>query len=93
MTDLPPDLEGFASFLDAQPTPVREAFQYCLSLIMVEAGKMQLVETLPGETTSIAVFESVAGERFGVARPYLTKEQETELVRVLRELLADEGIV
>jgi hypothetical protein len=93
MIDLPPDLEGFASFLDAQPSPVREAFQYCLCLMMVEAGKMRLVETLPGETASIAVFESAAVERFSVARPSITEQQEAELVGVLRELLADDGYI
>ena len=76
MIDLPPDLKGYTSFLDAQPGPVRESFQHYLCLMMVEVGKMRLVETLPGETTSIAVFESVAGERFSVARPNLGAEEE-----------------
>lgn len=54
---------------------------------------MRLIETLPGEITSIAVFESVAGERFSVARPNTTTNQEPELVVVLHELLADEDLI
>jgi hypothetical protein len=37
MTNLPPELAAFASVVDAQPEPVRAAFQYCLALAMVEA--------------------------------------------------------
>jgi hypothetical protein len=59
MTTLPPQLDAFASILDAQPAPVREAFQYCLCLLMVEAGKMRLVEKRSSEP-------ALAGEREGV---------------------------
>jgi hypothetical protein len=38
MTNLPPELAAFASLADAQPEPVRAAFQYCLALAMVESG-------------------------------------------------------
>jgi hypothetical protein len=34
-----------------QPEPVRAAFHYCLALMMVEAGKARLIETLPGLAT------------------------------------------
>jgi hypothetical protein len=34
MSDLPPELAAFASLLDAQPAPVREAFRYCLALLI-----------------------------------------------------------
>ena len=49
MTNLPPDLTAFAQLLDAQPEPARQAFHYCLALLMVEAGVARLVETRPGE--------------------------------------------
>jgi hypothetical protein len=61
---LPPELAAFASLLDAQPAPARDAFRYCLALAMVEAGKARLVETVPGENGPVCVFESSAGERF-----------------------------
>lgn len=92
MADLPSELNGFASFLDAQPTHVREVFQYCLCLMMIEAGKIRLVETLPGDTASISVFESAAGERFSVTRPNLSVEEESAVIDALREILKDEGI-
>jgi hypothetical protein len=67
--DLPPDLAAFAKLLDAQPEPVRNVFNYCLALMMVEAGKARVIETRPGETGTICVFESTAGDVFSLARP------------------------
>ena len=46
MSDLPPELQRLAAFLDAQPGPVQVAFQYTMALLMVEAGKMRLVQTI-----------------------------------------------
>jgi hypothetical protein len=37
-TTLPPELAAFAPVVDAQPEPVRAAFQYCLALAMVGSG-------------------------------------------------------
>ena len=49
MPTLPPELAAFSYLLDTQPAPVRDAFHYCLCLLMVEACKMRLVEKVPGE--------------------------------------------
>ena len=93
MSDLPPELEGFASLLDAQPQPVREIFQYCLCLMMVEAGKMRLVDTISGDVSPISVFETTLGETFSVDRPPMSQEEEDEVIAVLREILKDEGML
>ena len=92
MSELPPELQGFASLLDSQPGPVRDAFSYCLCLMMVEAGKMRLVETLPGESSPILVFESTACDTFSVERRPISKEQEAGVITLLREILEDEGM-
>ena len=76
MTSLPPELEGFAQFLDAQPSNVRDIFHYCLCLMMVEAGKMEMVETFGGEDGAIYVFQSSTGEEFSVVRPDIGEEGE-----------------
>jgi hypothetical protein len=79
---------------------VRAAFNYCLALMMVEAGKARLIQTLPGETGQVCVFESVAGEQFGLARPALSylcragrcrQEAEAEVREIVREILEEEG--
>ena len=88
MTTLPPELAAFSYLVDAQPEPVRDAFHYCLCLLMVEAGKMRLVEEGPGE---ICVFETVARVKFSVTKPALDRDQEAALIDVLREILKDEG--
>ena len=54
---------------------------------MVEAGKMRLVEEVPGE---ICVFETVARVKFSVTRPALSRDEEAALIDVLREILKDE---
>jgi hypothetical protein len=90
MTDLPSELAAFASLLDAQPAPVREMFYYCLALAMVVAGKAHVVETVPGENGPVFTFESSAGERFSLARPAMTAEQEATVKEMLREILGEE---
>ena len=64
---------------------MRDAFHYCLCLLMVEAGRMRLVEN--GE---ICVFETAARRKFSVTRPDLSRDQEAALIDVLREILKDE---
>jgi hypothetical protein len=53
MTSLPPELQQLAVHLDALPAHTQRIFQYCLCLMMVEAGKMKLVETTPGESGAV----------------------------------------
>jgi hypothetical protein len=90
--DLPTELAALAFLLDAQPTPVRDAFNYYLALMMVEAGKVRLVEMVPGENGPVCVFESSAGEQFSLARPAMTAEQEATVKEILREILEDEPL-
>ncbi len=71
MTDLPPELAHFASFLDAQPGPVQVAFQHCLAVMMVEASKAELAETRPGEQGAVCVFKAAAGDVFSVVKPQI----------------------
>jgi hypothetical protein len=92
MTDLPPELAAFSYLLDTQPAPMRDAFHYCLCLLMVEAGKMRLVEKVPGQKGEICVFETVARVKFSVTKPALSRDQEAALIDVLREILKDEGV-
>jgi hypothetical protein len=51
----PPALSAFTQSLDAQPEPVRSDFHYCLARLMVETGKVKLVETRPGEAGGLCV--------------------------------------
>jgi hypothetical protein len=90
MTTLPPELAAFSDLLDAQPAPVRDAFQYCLCVLMAQAGVMRLVQKVPGENGTVCVFATTTGDHFGVARPAMSREQEAALIDVLREILEDE---
>ena len=42
-SDIIPELQAFASLLDAQPSEVQEAFQFLLATAMHEAGKFELM--------------------------------------------------
>jgi hypothetical protein len=96
---LPPELDFFLSILDAQPAHVRDCFNYCLCLLMVEAGKMHLVEKVPGEPVladgpgngMVCVFATTSGDHFSVVEPKMSKESKAALIDVLREILEDEG--
>ena len=55
ISNLPLELQAFASLLDAQPPDVQEAFQFLLATAMHKAGKFELlnvVEVELQETTS-----------------------------------------
>lgn len=91
IADLPPELAAFSYLFDAQPAPVRDAFIYCLCLLMAQAGKMRLVKKVAGESGQIYVFKTIVGDKFSVARPAISKEQEAALIDVLQEILKDEG--
>jgi hypothetical protein len=93
MIQLPPGLEGFAGFLEAQPETVRGIFYYCLCLAMVETGKMRLIKTQAGEMGQVCIFETSAGEQFAVPRPVLGEEQEAAVIQSLREILEDDGLL
>ena len=93
MEYLPPELETFGAYIDAQPQPVREAFQYCLCLMMVEAGDMKLLKSMPGDKGELCYFENSAGEAFTIPRPAITVEQEAGVIETLREILRDEGLM
>ena len=69
---------------------MREAFNYCLCLLMAQAGVMRLVEKIPGDNGEICVFETTSGDHFSVVKPAISKEQELALIDVLREILEDE---
>jgi hypothetical protein len=91
MTNLGLDISDIADLLRAQPKPIRDAFYYWLCLMMVEAGKMELVETMPGEEGPICVFRSAAGESIVLPKPALDGQQQEAAVKQLRDALRDKG--
>ena len=90
MTEFPSELQKFTTFLDEQPAPLQTAFQYCLCSVLVETGKMQLVETLFDSGATICTFETISGSVFNVAKPAVNQEQEAALKKLLRLKLAEE---
>jgi len=93
MEEFPPALEAFVSLVDAQPGPVREAFQYYFCLLMVEAGKMKTIDVQQGEGPAVHTFEMEGGDRYRVTRPRMEEEKEAKLIEVLRTFLTSEGII
>jgi hypothetical protein len=89
--DLPPELTEFVAVLDAQPGPVQAIFQYCLAMLMVEAGKARLTETQPSEAGTMCTFETVAGDVFTLLKPQLSEADEAAIRAELREILGKDG--
>jgi hypothetical protein len=78
--------------LDAQPGPVQVIYQYAICLLMVEAGKMRLVETIPGKNGATCIFEMTVGPKltFSVTKPPISQETEADMVMLLKAILEDE---
>ena len=91
-TSLPPEFEMLSLLIDGQAPPIREAFHYCLCLMMVETGKMKLIGTIPGDSNQLCLFETAVGEQFSIPRPALSPEQEAGILETLREILEDEDL-
>lgn len=90
MNQLPTEYQHFAALLDTLPQVDRVLFHYCLCLLMVEANKMVLLETIPGDTAPLCIFETIAGERFSIPKPSLTPLLEEALKKMIYEVLAEE---
>ena len=90
--DLPPNLQAFASLLDAQPPEVQEAFQFLLAIAMHEAGKFELLNVAEVDGRWHYTFGG-AGEVFSVVRPEMSKEMERMVREEVREVLGEEGLV
>ena len=88
---LPPQATQLASLFDVQPGPIQALVQYCLALVMVEAGKAKLVSTIPGDTGLLCTFKTATGEYISLAKPLLGDEQEREVKTWLRQILEEKG--
>ena len=78
------------ALVDAQPAPVREAFNYLLCLLMAESGALPLVDTHPGDDGEVAVFESSTGETFTIVRPPIAPDVEAQITVALRDILDED---
>lgn len=62
--------EALAALVDAQPAPATtwsvDTFSWLLCPAMAERGALRLIGTHPGAPGEVAVFESSAGETFGI---------------------------
>lgn len=87
---LPPGLTQRTSLFNVQPDPIQALVQYCLALVMVEAGKAKLISIFPGDAGALCTFETATGEYLSLTKPPLGDEQEREIKQLLRRILAEE---
>jgi hypothetical protein len=92
MDGLPPEIQAFASLLDAQPPEVQGAFQFLLATAMHEAGKFELLSVAEVDGQWHYTF-SGAGEVFSVVRPEMREEDENKVREQLWEILKEEGLI
>jgi len=88
----PLELQGLASDLDAQPPEVQEAFQFLLATAMHQAGKFELLSVAELDNRWHYTF-SGAGEVFSVVRPEMDKQTERQVREMVREVLAEGGLL
>jgi hypothetical protein len=93
MIHIPPELERYTDFLNAQPSDVQSTFYYTLCMMMVGQGRMELVNSQAGEDGDIYVFRSGTGEEYRVVRPDIGYEDDALMVRALKMVLRDEGML
>ena len=82
---------AIAHQLGLEPAATQAAFNYCLCLLMVEAGRMRLVAKTAGDDGPLCHFHSADGEVFLVPEPALTTAQLTQLKTILRPIWLEEG--
>jgi hypothetical protein len=92
MLNLPPAFAAIASLIDAQPEPVRAAFNYCLALVIVESGKARLAETHPGDSP-LCIFETIAGDTFSLPNLTISCEEVQASSPPLRQMFHEEGVL
>jgi hypothetical protein len=89
---LPPDLEGFASYLDAQLPNVRELFHYALAMLMVEGAKAKVVEThTTDDGRQRLLIWTVAGDSISIAKPLLDDASLAQMMEIVRGVVAEDG--
>lgn len=81
-TDLPPELQAFASLLDAQPPEVQEALQFLPATAMHEAGKCELLSVAEVGDRVYCSFRSAGGKVFSIIRPDNNRDLEAMMFRV-----------
>jgi hypothetical protein len=93
MSVLPTYLDGFAPFLEVQPRPIQDIFTYCLCLTLVQAGKMDLVGTVPGDDSPLCVFRTPSEDSIVVRRPKLDPAHRRQLMNGFWEILYEEELL
>jgi hypothetical protein len=88
-----PQFEPFRALFESKPARVRKAYDYCLCLLMVENGEMELIKTVPGVTTPICMFKAVSGDMVAVEKPPLSQEQIADVLDTLRGYTKDEDLL
>lgn len=79
--------------MDAQPDKVRDICLYRFYLMMLEAGWMKMVRTLPGDDGVICVFGMAVEDTFLDNKPNISPEFEQALISGFREILIEEDFL
>jgi hypothetical protein len=90
--DLPPELDAFASYLDAQLPNVRELFQYALAMLMVESSKAKIVEThTTDDGRQRMLIWTAANDSLSIAKPLVDDALLEQMMEIVRGVVAEDG--
>lgn len=88
----PPELQAFASLLDAQPPRVQEAFPFLLTTAMHEAGRFELMSVVEVDGRWHYTYKG-AGAVFSVVRREMIKEMDRKVREEVRKMFEEEGLL
>jgi hypothetical protein len=89
--DLPPEIEQVAHLAGRQRPGVREMFRYALMLAMIDDGKARITGTRIEADHEYLTDQTIAGDGCEIERPPIDEELESEPMRGIRHIVAEEG--
>jgi hypothetical protein len=87
---LPPKFEYLAALIDQRPPRVREAFHFCLAVLLEESGKATLLNTSQVDGRTHYSYHTVAGDIFTVVRPEIDAQTERAVRELVMQILEED---
>ena len=91
--NLPPELQDLAQLMDEQPEGVQELFRYALSMLMIEDGRANIVETHHVDNLEYLTIETIAGDVFEILNPQVREGLLGKMRAKLHAMVAGTEIV
>src|SRR6476469_5359697 len=89
--EFPSNLKALQHLADTQPELVQELYHWALAMVMVERGKIQLVERHSADGREQVTFKSPEGEVLTVTKPVVLDTEYSEMMTAVRAAVEAES--